>query len=192
MPSNGHGVTKTYWICVVPGCLARLVLHEQTVKNSPNHNHDEQRAEILVHRSKKMMTLRPTLPADMDAFTSYFESTWMGTPNRPARFDRLSWNQYDCCLAGLPRSSNLAEGWHNGFRSLVQCSNPTIWKFLEALKLEQGLTDQKITERLMRRPPPQRAAKWIRYDSLLESFMQAYDNQEYEVIDYLSAVSAAL
>jgi len=102
------------------------------------------------------------------------------------------WNQYDCCLAGLPRSSNLAEGWHNGFRSLVQCTNPTIWKFLEALKLEQGLTDQKITDRLMRRPPPQRAAKWIRYDSLLESFMQAYDNQEYEVIDYLSAVSAAL
>jgi len=43
----------------------------------------------------------------------------------------------------------------------------------------------------MRRPTPQRAAKWIRYDSLLESFMQAYDNQEYEVIDYLSAVSAA-
>ena len=35
------GVTKTYWICVVPGCLARLVLHEQTVNNS--HNHDEQR-----------------------------------------------------------------------------------------------------------------------------------------------------
>ena len=139
-----------------------------------------------------LQTLRPTLPADMDAFTLYFESTWMGTPNRPARFDHLSWNQYDCCLAGLPRSSNLAEGWHNGFRSLVQCSNPTIWKFLEALKLEQGLTDQKITDRLMRRPPPQRAAKWIRYDSLLESFMQAYDNQEYEVIDYLSAVSAAL
>ena len=44
---------KTYWICVVPGCVARLVLHEQTVKNSPNHNHDEQRAEIVVHRSKK-------------------------------------------------------------------------------------------------------------------------------------------
>ena len=56
---NGtDGVTKTYWICVVPGCVARLVLHEQTVKNSPNHNHDEQRAEIFVHRSKKTMKER--------------------------------------------------------------------------------------------------------------------------------------
>ena len=38
--------------------MARLVLHEQTVKNSPNHNHDEQRAEIFVHRSKKPMKER--------------------------------------------------------------------------------------------------------------------------------------
>ena len=38
-------------------------------------------------------TLRPTIPADMDSFTRYFESTWMGTPNRPALFDPLSWNQ---------------------------------------------------------------------------------------------------
>ena len=29
---NGtDGVTKTYWICVVPGCVARLVLHKQTL-----------------------------------------------------------------------------------------------------------------------------------------------------------------
>ena len=53
---NGtDGVTKTYWTCVVPGCLARLVVHEQTVKNSPNHNHDEQRAEILVHRFSSIL-----------------------------------------------------------------------------------------------------------------------------------------
>jgi hypothetical protein len=83
-------------------------------------------------------------------------------------------------------------GWHNGFRSLVQCTNPTIWNFLTALKLEQGLTDQKITDCLMRRPPPPRAAKWFRYDAQLESFMQGYDNQKYEVLECLTAVSAAL
>ena len=137
-------------------------------------------------------TLRPTLPADMDSFTRYFESTWMGTPNRAAVFDPLIWNQYDCCLAGLPRSSNLAEWWHNGFRSLVQCTNPTFWSFLTALKFEQGLTGQKITDRIMRRPPQPRAAKWVRYDAQLESFMNAYDNQEYEVLDFLTAVASAL
>jgi hypothetical protein len=37
-----------------------------------------------------------------------------------------------------------------------------------------------------------RAAKWVPYDAQLESFMQAYDNQEYGVLDYLTVVSAAL
>ena len=54
-------------------------------------------------------TLRPTLPADMDPFIQYFETTCMGSPNRPALFEPSCWNQYDVCLAGLPLSSNLAE-----------------------------------------------------------------------------------
>ena len=57
----------------------------------------------------RWQTLRPTLPADMDPFIQYFETTWMGTPNRPALFEPSCWNQYDVCLAGLPRSSNLAD-----------------------------------------------------------------------------------
>ena len=54
-------------------------------------------------------------------------------------------------------SSNIAEGWHLGFKSLVQCTNPTLWSFLDALKLEQGLTDQKISDWLMLRAPEPRA-----------------------------------
>ena len=55
------GVRKSYWRCVVSGCQARLVLHEDTVKNSsqtPNHNHAEQRAEIVVHRLKETLKKR--------------------------------------------------------------------------------------------------------------------------------------
>ena len=52
-------------------------------------------------------------------------------------------------VTGLPISSNIAEVSHLGFKSLVQCTKPTLWTFLDALKLEQGLTDQKIADRLM-------------------------------------------
>ena len=79
--------------------------------------------------------LKPTLPTDMTEFASYFEHTWMGTSSTPPIFDTWSWNQHDTVLAGLPRSSNLAEGWHNGFKSLVKCTKPTVWKFMECLKL---------------------------------------------------------
>ena len=56
------------------------------------------------------------------------------------------------------------------------------------------LTDQKNTDHLMMRPQPQRGAKWTRLDEKLEDFMTTWDtdNGGYEVLKYLSAVSAAI
>ena len=110
--------------------------------------------------------LKPTIPFDMDDFARYF-----GTTGQGAFFPPSAWNHHDASLALLPRSNNMAESWHNGFRSLVRCSNPTIWSLLHALKLEQGLTDQKIAERLLLHPaPPDRRSGLtliISYRSLL-------------------------
>ena len=90
-----------------------------------------------------------------------------------ALFPPSTWNHHDASLDLLPRSSNMAVGWHNGFRSLVRCSNPTIWSFLDALKLEQGLTDQKIAERLLLHPAPPRSKKWVNLDNKLQEFINA-------------------
>ena len=61
------------------------------------------------------------------------------------------------------------------------------------MKLEQGLTDQKLADRLMLRPPPPRPQKWINLDTKLEDFVNAYDNDQYDDIkDFLSAVSSTL
>ena len=78
--------------------------------------------------------LKPTLPHDMGTFAKYVEDTWIVTSTTEPLFNQWSWNQWDATLAGRPRSSNIAEGWHNSFRTLVGCTNPTIWKFLDALK----------------------------------------------------------
>ena len=59
------------------------------------------------------------LPTEMNEFASYFERTWIGTPTTEPIFDKYLWNMYDSVLAGLPRSNNLVEGWHNGFQTLV-------------------------------------------------------------------------
>ena len=129
----------------------------------------------------------------MDDFARYFEYTWIGTTRQRALFPPSAWNHHDASLALLPRSSNMAEGWHNGFRSLVRCSNPTIWSFLDALKLEQGLTDQKIAERLLLHPAPPRSKMWVNLDNKLQEFINAYDNEQYgSYVDFLSAVSSIL
>lgn len=50
-----------------------------------------------------------------------------------------------------------------------------MWKFIECLKLEQALADQKITDYLNRLPPPRRLPKWIEYDKRLSGVIEAYD-----------------
>ena len=79
-----------------------------------------------------------------------------------------------------------------GLKSLVQCTNPTLWSFLDALKLEQGLTDQKIADRLMLRAPELRAKKWIEVDQKLEEKMVAFDNDRYEILEFLHVIAATL
>ena len=130
--------------------------------------------------------LKPLLPLDMVEFSSYFENTWIGTSSRDPTFARSKWNLHDSTKMLLPRSSNLAEGWHHGFHSMLSCNNPTIWKFLECLKAEQSLTDVKLTRRLLRQPPEKRAAKWIKYDQRLQTIVDSYD--DYDILDFLKVV----
>ena len=39
----------------------------------------------------------------------------------------------DSAADGIARTNNVCEGWHNGFQSLLQCSHPTMWRFLQGL-----------------------------------------------------------
>ena len=132
--------------------------------------------------------LKPLLPADMSTFVDYYEYTWIGSSHREPIFSHDRWNQHDATALLLPRSSNIAEGWHHGFNSMLSCSNPTIWKFLDCLKKEQDLTDVKITKMLMQEAPEPRAAKWRKYDERLQRIITNF--HEYSsVIDYLKCVS---
>ena len=89
-------------------------------------------------------------------------------------------------MAGLPRSSNIAEGMHNGFRCLMGCTNPAIWRFIAFLKKEQDLTKWKITQKMLRRPPLLRQKKWVDNDRRLNAVIDSYD--DYDRLDYLKCV----
>ena len=60
--------------------------------------------------------IKPTLSFGLAEFLQYFEEIWIGTPTSPARYRPSQWNQYKAILSViLRRSSNVVEGWHNGF-----------------------------------------------------------------------------
>ena len=79
-----------------------------------------------------------------DDIKNYFEDTFVGkemrkSTRRKSRFDMDMWNVYFRTIDDLPRTNNALEGFHRGFESMLQMSNPDIWKFIEAIQRQQSL-----------------------------------------------------
>ncbi|CAG7723693.1 unnamed protein product [Allacma fusca] len=93
----------------------------------------------------------------------YFEDVWIGKSNRFSRtrespkFPISLCNCYESTLLGEARTNNSLEGWHRGFDVRIGSSHPNMWKFLDALKVEESFNHLKIEQQLAgTAPPPQR------------------------------------
>src|SRR6266536_2711908 len=83
----------------------------------------------------------------MDEVVTYFEHTYVcgrrlrgrGDHYAPALFPFDSWNQMDAAGEGIARTNNVCEGFHYGLQSLLQCSHPTLWRFLDGLRKDSTL-----------------------------------------------------
>ena len=69
------------------------------------------------------------------------------------------WNYYYDTPFGLPRTTNAVEAWHRSFYATVVCHYLSIWKFIAALKWEQGLVVVRQAKSIAGAPPakPRRA-----------------------------------
>ena len=100
------GVEKSYRICTVSGCKTRFVLHDQRMKNSPQHNHGDQQAELTVHGAKVQLKSRAAT-SDMST-KRIVEQTISG-------LDFESRAKLGCqlsCLGKMARSSRTAAKRH--------------------------------------------------------------------------------
>ena len=76
----------------------------------------------------------------------YFERTYIGRTlpggtHQAPLFPNYLWNFHIDTPFGLPRTTNAMEAWHRSFNATVGCHHPSIWKFITALKREQGLVE---------------------------------------------------
>lgn len=82
----------------------------------------------------------------------YFETTYIGREGRGGRVREprhkpQTWNQRERTLQGLGRTNNIIEGWHRGIQSSLDGDNPTLWKCLAFLQLEEDwcrTTEQRV------------------------------------------------
>ena len=78
----------------------------------------------------------------------YFERTYIGRtlPGgtfRDPLFPIEFWNHHLEVPQGFPKTTNYVEAWHRSYNANVGCHHPNIWKFITALKKEQGLVEVK-------------------------------------------------
>lgn len=130
-------------------------------------------------------------PQELESVYAYFEATYIGRRlrrgRRPPRFPIPMWNQSERVEAGMPRTNNLLEGWHNGIQSSLTGHHPTIWKFLTFLQKEE-LLQRSISEKVT-------AGNDTRYESeeqikktqRLQNIVRDYDNRT--KIDFLRGIS---
>lgn len=69
-------------------------------------------------------------------------------------FNIDEWNMYDAVNNDLPRTNKAVEGWHNSYTSILEMTNPTIWKCIEAIRKEESLTRLKIELLIAGKEPP--------------------------------------
>ena len=80
---------------------------------------------------------------------------------------------------------------NHGFKSMLSCHNPTIWRFLDCLRAEKDLTDLKMTRRLIKEDPEPRRPKWIQYETQLQKILQRF-NTYADPLDFLTTVGNIL
>ena len=68
------------------------------------------------------------------------------------------WNYHFDTAFGLPRTTNAVEAWHRSFNATVGCHHPNIWKFISALKREQGLVEVRQARYIAGDQPTKRKA----------------------------------
>lgn len=119
------------------------------------------------------------------------EITWIGVATRGGRrrlprFRTELWNLHESVITGLPRTNNAAEGWHNAFRLAIGSNHPTIFRFIDELKREQGRTEARIVQ-LNAGEKATRSQKYKKVNDRILSVVDQYG--KIDPIEYLTRIS---
>ena len=118
------------------------------------------------------------LPAEAYELAAYFESTYVGryissSNVVPSMFPLEMWNNHNLVHQGIPRTTNAVEAWHRSFNHLMSCQHPSIWKFIDIFKKEQGLVEVKHAFYISGRNPHKRS-KYTYQERALRNLIDSY------------------
>ena len=82
----------------------------------------------------------------------------------------------------------MIEGWHRAFSQQVGAAHPSLWKFIDALKREQSLTEIKIAKLNRGEECERSTRKYKESANRLKKIVDSFEEYEDE-IKYLRTVA---
>lgn len=130
-------------------------------------------------------------PQDAVAIANYFEDTYIGRRQRRGRqepsFPIELWNVHFRTLQRQDRTNNAVEGWHRGFQATCGTIFPNIYRFIDALKRQQGLHNLEITQLIAGNPGNTKNKKYAIIAARLQNITADFANRD--IIDYLRGIA---
>ena len=121
----------------------------------------------------------------MEEVVEYFENTWLGRQSalgsrQEPIFPVELWNMYERSKNNEHRTNNHIEGWHRRFQAVLQCSNTTVFKCIDAIKVEQKRHEDVIARLNAGENPPPQNKKYRDVTIRIRRIVDAYDGQGFE------------
>ena len=118
--------------------------------------------KVLSTRGKRKLVHENHIyfPPEATVIANCFEDTYVGRPGRrgrrPTNVPIDLWNVYQRTIDTQHRPHNAVEGWQRGFQATCATIFPNIYRFIEALRTQQGLHNFEITQLIAGQPgnPP--------------------------------------
>ena len=200
-----NSITRYFPDALIHGCFfhfrQNLFRHIQECKLVKDYNNQED-SEVRVNLKKiaalaflpisdvvkgyKLLTKK--LPSVLDQFLEYFEPTYIGLETRRSRKEPLfridMWNVHSRSVAGMPRTNNNMEGWHNAFQQSIG-SHPILVKLLDSIVKEHRLMESNYIP-LFAGEKKKKSAKYARYDERIINLINDYNPKE--ILQFLEAM----
>jgi len=118
-----------------------------------------------------------TVDSQCASFAEYFNTTWVIGDFSPAM-----WTHFDHLG---PRTTSLAEGWHNSLNSQFGMPHPSLQSFLNWLQKCQFGVQCRLTQLASGRPTKQRASRYVRLDQHIQDAKVHYSATISHIFAYI-------
>ena len=121
---------------------------------------------------------------ELKLLLDYFEETYIGAVRRgrrrPAQFPPNTWSVHQAARDGNHRTQNRIEGWHRAIQTHFDGAHPSMWRFLEGIKREEGYQYSELVRSRAGAGGPKTKKKYEAVTERLRRMCTTYNSEERE------------